>query len=85
MTINALETNSSANAPKPMLNPISAYEEAGRKAGTASRRKDIGTVEFESRWMRRAIALEAEENRVAARKAFDDAYRAEATPTPLLF
>lgn len=85
MTTNAPETNSNASTPKPMLNPLSAYEEAGRKAGTASRRKDICMVQFESRWMRRAIALEAEENRAAARKAFDDAYRAEATPTPLLF
>jgi hypothetical protein len=30
--------------------------------------------------MRRALRLEPEVHRAAARKAFDDAYRAEATP-----
>lgn len=67
-----------------MLNDLSLYEDAGRKAGRASRHHDVGTVEFHSRWMRGAIALERLENRPAARKAFDDAYRAEATPTPVL-
>lgn len=68
----------------PMLNPLAAYQEAGQKAGKASRQRDTCTAQFHSRWMRSAIALEPEEHRAAARKAFDDAYRAEATPTPLL-
>lgn len=67
------------------LNPLSAYEEAGRKAGIASRRRDTSTAEFHSRWMRTALGLEKDEaHRAAARKAFDDAYRAEATPTVAL-
>lgn len=70
---------------KPMLNSIESYREAGRKAGQASRNRDASTVDFHSRWMRSALALEAEENRHAARCAFDEAYRAEATPSVKYF
>lgn len=74
------EADAGTAVPPSMLNPLSIYEDAGRKAGIASRRRDTSTAEFHSSWMRRAIALEPEVHRAAARKAFDDAYRAEATP-----
>ena len=67
------------------LNPLSAYAEAGQKAGRASRNRDVSAAAFHSGWMRRAIALEGEEHREAARKAFNDAYSAEATPTQATF
>lgn len=63
-----------------MLNALTVYEEAGRKAGVASRRHDTACSEFHSRWARSAIALEQQEDKAAARKAFDDAYRLAATP-----
>ena len=69
----------------PQINPLIAYADAGRKAGIASRRRDASTAEFHSRWCRTALGLEHDEvHRAAARKAFDDAYRAEATPAVAL-
>ncbi len=63
------------------LNSIEAYVESGTKAGLASKRHDAANSAFHSDWARRAIAMEAPEYRHVARKAFDDAYRAVATPT----
>lgn len=65
---------------KPMVNPLTAYAEEGRRAGIASRQRDTSRVDFHGRWLRDALALEAEENRREARKAYDDSYRVEATP-----
>lgn len=68
-----------------LINSIDAYSEAGSKAGRASKRHDAACTAFHSSWAKRAIALEAPSLQQAARKAFDDAYRAEATPTVALY
>lgn len=67
-----------------MLNDISAYTEAGQKAGLARKQRDQGRVSHWSDWARRAIALEKPEDREAARKAFDEAYSLECTPPTML-
>lgn len=67
-----------------MLNPISAYTDAGQKAGLARKQRDQGRVSHWSDWVRRAIALEKPEDQVAARKAFDEAYRLQCEPTQML-
>ncbi|WP_157497272.1 hypothetical protein [Diaphorobacter sp. J5-51] len=67
------------------LNAIEAYAHAGTMAGRASKRRDAACSAFHSDWAKRAIALEAPDDRPAARKAFDDAYRAEATPTIAMY
>lgn len=66
------------------LNNIDVYAHAGTMAGMASKRRDTSCAAFHSDWAKRAMALEAPDYRLAARKAFDDAYRAEATPTVAL-
>lgn len=70
---------------KVLINSIDAYSDAGTKAGRASRRRDAACAAFHSAWAKRAIALEAPSLQQAARKAFDDAYRAEATPAIALY
>ena len=67
-----------------VLNSIETYAHAGTMAGQASRRRDTGCASFHSDWAKRAMALESPDYRQVARKAFDDAYRAEATPTVAL-
>ena len=62
------------------MNPIETYAECGRKAGIAAKRKNMATVQFHQNWANRAIAMETEENRAECRKAFSDAYSAEAVP-----
>jgi len=66
------------------LNNIDVYAHAGTMAGMASKRRDTSCAAFHSDWAKRAMALEAPDYRLVARKAFDDAYRAEATPTVAL-
>ena len=68
-----------------LINSIEAYSDAGTKAGRASKRQDAACAAFHSSWAKRAIALEAPSLQQAARKAFDDAYRAEATPAVALY
>ncbi len=70
--------------PAVQLNSIETYAHAGTMAGQASKRRDTGCAAFHSDWAKRAIALESPDYRLVARKAFDDAYRAEATPTVAL-
>jgi len=62
------------------MNGIELYAEAGAKAGLARKRKDEANAQFHTNWMRAAIRLESPEYAIAARKAFDDAYREQATP-----
>lgn len=66
---------------KPMFNDLAVYAETGKRAGIASRQRDTSRVDFHGRWLRDSLALEAPENRAAARKAYEDSYRAEATPS----
>lgn len=79
-----MDKSSQAQNPPPpnpvRLNSIEVYADAGTKAGLASKRRDAACVSFHSDWAKRAICLEAPEYRQAARKAFDDAYREQATP-----
>ena len=67
------------------MNPLSVYEETGRKAGLASKRKDEALRQFHSSWLRKALALEAEPYRTQAREAFDRAYGEEARPAVMPF
>jgi hypothetical protein len=59
-----------------MINPISAYTEAGEKAGEARRVHDEACAKFHSDWANRAMALETGEYKQQARQAFDSAYTA---------
>ena len=72
------------NSPAVKLNSIDVYAHAGTMAGLASKRRDTSCAAFHSDWAKRAMALESPDYRQVARKAFDDAYRAEATPTVAL-
>jgi hypothetical protein len=61
-----------------MLNPISSYEEAGRREATARHQHhDEAGARFESDWAHRAIALETAEDGRIARRAYENAYRME--------
>lgn len=60
-----------------MINSLDAYADEGRKAGAARNAGDEARADFHSRWMREALRLEAADDRPAARRAFDDAYKAE--------
>lgn len=66
------------------LNSIETYAHAGTMSGRASKRHDAACSSFHSDWAKRAIAMEAPDYRQEARKAFDDAYRAEAMPAVAL-
>jgi hypothetical protein len=66
----------------PLINPITIYEDLGRKAGTAAKRRDMATANFHGQWLTRAIALESAENKSLCREAYNAAYRKEATPRP---
>ncbi len=68
-----------------MINTIESYIDAGRRAGIASRRGDAGTADHEKRWLNRAIGFEQEADKVRARRAYEAAYAAEATPAELTF
>lgn len=57
------------------MNPVSAYAEAGEKAGRARRQGDEATARFHSDWARRATALESGTNKDEAKSAFDTGYR----------
>lgn len=68
-----------------MLNTISAYEDCGKRAATAQNQKDQGRYDHERGWFNRAVGLEKEENKKAARDAYDKGYkdnRNVPTPTP---
>jgi hypothetical protein len=57
-----------------MLNPISAYTEAGTKAAQARNHQDESTCHHWSQWARSACALERPEFRADAQGAFATAY-----------
>jgi hypothetical protein len=57
------------------LNPLEVYAEAGRKAAEAVNENDWARSKFHSGWMRKAIALETDQWKQMARKAFDEAYK----------
>lgn len=57
------------------MNPITIYENAGEKAGTAARRKDMATVTHWQSWCNRAVALEPDDRKAACREAFRNSYR----------
>jgi hypothetical protein len=61
-----------------MLNSITEYENAGRKAAQARHNRDEATAQFYENWRDRAVALETPEDRVRARMTYADAYTDEA-------
>jgi hypothetical protein len=64
-----------------MVNSIEIYTEVGAKAGRARKHHDEATARSHTDWFRRAKNLERPEDREAIQKAFDTAYREEATPS----
>ena len=64
-----------------MLNRIEVYAEVGGKAGRARKHHDEATARSHTDWFRRAKGLERPEDRETIQKAFDAAYREEATPS----
>jgi hypothetical protein len=58
-----------------MINPIEVYEDAGRKAGQASKQKDIARAQSWATWLSRAITIETIADRTAAIKAYQEAYK----------
>ena len=56
------------------LNPESAYEEAGRKAGQAQNHNDAATVKHWRTHVLAMLALERAEDKPALHKAYNDAY-----------
>lgn len=57
-----------------MLNDISAYEEAGRKAAEARNQRDEGRAAHWADWFHRARNLETGEDFRKANEAYRDAY-----------
>ena len=45
------------------MNPIEIYTDAGRKAGLAAKRKDMGLLRHWNDWLSRALALENPDRR----------------------
>ncbi len=64
-----------------MLNRIEVYADAGAKAGQARKHHDEATARSHIDWFGRAKGLEKPEDRETIQKAFDAAYREEATPS----
>ena len=61
-----------------MLNEASVYFECGAKAARARNHKDMGMFQFQNDWFNRAYKLEdGDENKRAARKAFNAGYDSE--------
>ena len=63
-----------------MVNTIEAYREAGKRCGRARREHDEARAKLQSAWFNKAVWLEKPGDRPAATRAFNDAYREEATP-----
>lgn len=63
------------------MNAIETYEDAGRKAGIAAKRRDMRLVSHWQDWANKAIAMEPDHYKEEAKKAFRDAYRKEAMPS----
>lgn len=69
-----------------MLNTLDIYRECGKRAAVALNERDNGRYDHEHGWFRRALALESPENRLAAREAYDAAYKEHRVmPTPRPF
>lgn len=60
------------------LNSLAVYADTGRKLAIARHKHDSNLARFHSDWFSRAIALEDSNARPMVRKAFNDAYHAEA-------
>ena len=58
-----------------MINPIKSYEDIGRRAGTAARKRDYTTSRSHDQHMHRMLRLEDASDRPAARAAYRSAYR----------
>lgn len=58
-----------------MLNPIEAYQDAGRSAKTARKNGDISRFNFEYGHAMRMMRLESGDDKDAARAAFNKAYK----------
>jgi hypothetical protein len=64
-----------------MINTPESYRDAGLKAGTAMRHRDISCYQSHIRWFREASRLESPSEREDARRFFDEGYR-EGNPPP---
>jgi hypothetical protein len=71
------KTRTNKNMENKLVNSIEVYFETGAKAGKAAKRRDMSLVSFQNRWLSSALNLEASENRMRCREAFNDGYRSE--------
>jgi len=63
------------STPGVKMNPLSAYSEAGEKAGRARSQGDEATTRFHSDWAKRAFGLESGDHKTQARAAFESGYK----------
>jgi hypothetical protein len=63
-----------------MVNSLDAYRHAGNMAGKARVRGDAGLANHWRKWYGTALRLEPLSDRVACALAYEEAYRAAATP-----
>lgn len=59
------------------FNSLATYAEAGRTAGTASKRKDTSLVAEQQRWLSSALRLETPAYAREARETYTAAYKAK--------
>ena len=58
-----------------MINPATAYAEAGKRAALAMNQRDQARFDLENRWYRLAKALEDDSGKLVASQAFEESYR----------
>lgn len=57
-----------------MVNSVEAYVDSGKRAAKAMNDRDMSRYDFENGWFRRAKALESDEGKLLAQRAYDEGY-----------
>jgi len=70
---------------KTLQNKIEVAFAEGEKCGLARRQKDEARARFHSDWFARYLALQPKDERAQIRAAYDNGYRAVATPSVTYF
>ena len=60
-----------------MTNQPDTYYDCGAKAARAHNHTDIGMFQFQNNWFNRAMRLENDDDKAAARKSFNAGYDSE--------
>jgi hypothetical protein len=69
-----------------MLNTLETYAQTGEAAAKAMNKKDAGLYDHHRRWLGKALGLEKDEDKKAARAAYDAGYKQHRhVPSPLPF